>query len=108
MAILTAVLAWITNRGGAYLLIVSALLATAVLIAFPLYFQRANASFATHSIAVDQVAAELRAWALWHWGRAVIATASFILAVIALPYGRYERKVTRVEPSIRAERASRI
>ena len=90
IAILAAQLAWISGRGGAYLVIVSALLAVAVLASFPLYFQRANASFAAGTIAVDQVAQELRHWALWHWARTAIATASFILAVLALRYGRLD------------------
>ena len=90
IAILAALLAWISGRGGAYLVIVSALLAVAVLASFPLYFQRANASFAAGTIAVDQVAQELRHWALWHWARTAIATASFILAVLALRYGRLD------------------
>ncbi|MBI5503678.1 MAG: DUF1772 domain-containing protein [Deltaproteobacteria bacterium] len=84
VVIIAALLAWSSGAGGAYLSIAAALLALAVLASFPLYFQRANASFEAGTIAIERVAPELRRWALWHWARTLIATASFILATLAL------------------------
>ncbi|MEM7409672.1 MAG: hypothetical protein AAF430_05535 [Myxococcota bacterium] len=54
-----------------------------VVASFPLYFQRANASFASGEIAPEDVAAELRRWSLWHWGRTAIAVLAFIAAIVA-------------------------
>jgi hypothetical protein len=84
IAVLVALLKWTSAGSDAHLSIAAAVLAVAVLGSFPLYFQRANASFAAGTIAVDRVAPELRRWALWHLARTAIAMASFILAVLAL------------------------
>lgn len=81
---LAAAVGWLGGSAGAPLLAVSAALALLVLAAFPAYFQRANASFADQSIAVDQVPDELRRWSRWHWGRACVATLAFLLAILAL------------------------
>jgi hypothetical protein len=51
---------------------------------FPIYFQKANTSFAAGTIAEGDVAEELRRWAAWHWGRTFIAITAFVLAVIAM------------------------
>ncbi|SRR5229473_3573398 len=61
-------LSWLHRGAGRHLLIVSALLSAAMLAVFPLYFQRANASFAAGTIAAGDVAGELRRWSAWHWG----------------------------------------
>lgn len=55
-----------------------------VLIAFPLYFQKANASFATGSISLERLPDELRRWARWHWARTTLAGIAFAAAAIAL------------------------
>jgi len=65
-------------------LLAAALLALAVLIAFPLYFQKANASFASGAIEHARVADELRRWSRWHWARTALAVGAFVCAVIAL------------------------
>jgi hypothetical protein len=73
------------------LLALSAVLAVLVLAVFPLYFQRANASFADATIPVTEVAAELRRYATWHWARVALAVAAFTVAVVAAgasPSGR--------------------
>jgi len=80
-AVLTIVAATLSRSS---LLIVSALLAVAVLAVFPLYFQRANTSFAKGTIAATRVAEELRRWAAWHWSRTVMAVAAFLAAVVAV------------------------
>src|SRR5437763_250151 len=50
------------RRPACRLLVVAAVCAVAVLVAFPLYFRNANAAFATGSIAVDRVPQELARW----------------------------------------------
>jgi hypothetical protein len=65
-------------------LVVSAALALAVLIPFPLYFQHVNAVFAAGSIGVDQVGEELARWARWHWARTGLAMSAFSAAALGL------------------------
>src|SRR5229473_2010591 len=50
-------MSWLHRGTGRHLLVVSALLSAAVLAVFPLYFQRANASFAAGTITAGDVAA---------------------------------------------------
>ena len=76
-------LAWVRQADGRLLLTASAMLTLAVLAVFPLYFQRANTSFATGTIAAGQVPAELRRWGAWHWVRTVLAAAAFACATVA-------------------------
>jgi hypothetical protein len=82
-AIAAAVTAWLSGRAGTSLLIAASVLSILVLAAFPLYFQRANASFAAGTIEPDRVSAELRRWAFWHWVRVLVASAAFLAAVAA-------------------------
>jgi hypothetical protein len=87
LAIAAAALGWLHRGAGRHLLLVSALLSVAVLAVFPLYFQRANASFAAGTIAASDVAGELRRWSAWHWGRTAIAIAAFLAAAVAMMSG---------------------
>ena len=84
LAIAAAAVHWLSGSAGRHLLVLSALLAVAVLAVFPLYFQRVNASFAAATIPVDRVASELRRWSSWHCARTLIATAGFVAALVAL------------------------
>jgi hypothetical protein len=83
LAVLAALVSWFGGQPGSGLLAVSAVLSVLVLAAFPLYFQRANASFAEGTIATAQVDAELRRWSSWHWVRVALAVAAFTAAVEA-------------------------
>jgi hypothetical protein len=87
LTIAAATMNWGSQGVGSRLLVVSALLAVAVLGVFPLYFQRVNAGFAAGAIAADRVTEELRRWSSWHWLRTIMATAAFISAVAALMSG---------------------
>jgi hypothetical protein len=84
LAATAAVLYRVQRREGHARLATAALLAVAVLIAYPLYFQTVNASFAERTIALDQVAAELGRWAAWHWLRTAIGGAAFVAALLAV------------------------
>ncbi len=70
--------------GGARFFVVAAVLAIAVLLTFPLYFRDVNASFATGTIPVGDVATELGRWASWHWVRTAIGTAAFAASVVGV------------------------
>ena len=64
--------------------VTSAVLMIAVVVSFPLYFKRANESFAAASIAPTAVAAELARWATWHWLRTTASFVALAFAVAAL------------------------
>ncbi len=83
LAVVAAGLYRFERRRSSGLLALSAVLALAVLAAFPLYFRDANASFATGTISPDHVEAELARWASWHWGRTAIGIGAFAAAVLA-------------------------
>ena len=78
-----AAVAW-RRRPGGRLMIAAALLAVAVLVPFPLYFQAVNASFEAGTIAHDAVGAELARWAAWHWMRTASGVAAFVAGALAL------------------------
>jgi len=79
-----AILFAITHRPGTVLLCGAAVLAIGVLVAFPLYFRAANASFVSASIQLADVPAELSRWAFWQWIRSTLGILAFVLAVLAL------------------------
>jgi len=68
---------------GRWLALLAALLSLAVVSTFFLYFQKANASFATGSLGLDRVAAELTRWATWHWWRTGLSLAALALAMLS-------------------------
>lgn len=76
-------LGFTSGSAGAGPMGVAALLAIAVLATFPLYFQRANASFADGSLAADDVGPELARWARWHAVRTVLALVAFGASAVA-------------------------
>jgi hypothetical protein len=69
---------------GSGLFIASAILAVAVLLVYPLYFQEVNAGFAAGTTPVDEMPAELARWAAWHWARTTIGIAAFAAAVLGV------------------------
>lgn len=83
LALAAAITAWVSTGSPVPLLNASCLMSILVLVAFPVYFKRANSNFAAGTIEPDRVADELRRWARWHWARVVIATAAFLAAVLA-------------------------
>ena len=84
LVVVATVSAWLAGLEGQGLFLASTVLTLAVLASFPLYFQKANASFAEASIPTGAVGAELGRWARWHWGRTALAIAAFGLAALAL------------------------
>ena len=62
----------------------SAVLAVAVLAAFPLYFGEVNASFAAGTIPHEALADELTRWAAWQWARTLLQIAAFAAALLGL------------------------
>jgi hypothetical protein len=74
---------WLHPVMAAGPLLGAAVLAFGVLVAFPLYFQKANISFAAGTIELARVPDELRRWSRWHWARTALALGAFICAVVA-------------------------
>jgi hypothetical protein len=84
LTVASAILFGVAHRPGSVMFAIAALLAIAVLVTFPLYFRAANASFATASIPIAQVPAELGRLALWQWTRTAIGLFAFVFAVLAV------------------------
>lgn len=63
--------------------LLAAVLTVTLVAMFPLLFQRVNASFATGTIAVEDVPAALGRWAAWHWVRTAISVAALAMALLA-------------------------
>ena len=61
----------------------AALLCMAALGTYFMYFQKANASFADHSLAESALPAELARWSAWHWARTAASLLAFVLSVLA-------------------------
>ncbi|NNE57339.1 MAG: DUF1772 domain-containing protein [Hellea sp.] len=61
---------------------VAGLCLTALAIFFR-YFKKANASFADHSLADEDLPAELKRWSAWHWTRTVIMMAALLVSISA-------------------------
>lgn len=81
--VVTAALMFAIRRApGSGWFILAAVLAIAVLLAFPLYFKDVNASFLSGTIPVEEVEAELERWAMWHWSRTLLAAAAFVSALL--------------------------
>ena len=76
LSILTAIVV-----GGRHIYVAG--LCVSALIIFFLYFKKANASFADHSLANENLKEELSKWASWHWLRTVIIIIALIVSISA-------------------------
>jgi hypothetical protein len=84
LALAAALVALWTGDPGRWLALLAALLAIVAVSTFFLYFQRANASFAAATLAADDVPAELRRWAAWHWLRSGLSLAALTAALLSM------------------------
>ena len=64
--------------------VIALVLSLAVLAMFPLYFQRANESFESATVAAAELPAVLAQYSTWHWVRTLIGTAAFAAAALGL------------------------
>jgi hypothetical protein len=87
LAVGSAITSVATDRPQSVASVVSAVLALIILSTYPLYFQRANASFAAASIPHEDLSAELARWASWHWFRTVVGLVALASALLALHGG---------------------
>lgn len=67
-----------------WITLLAAIISLVVISTFFLYFQKANVSFATASLRVDDVAAELTRWAKWHWWRTILSLVALVLSMLSL------------------------
>ena len=87
LAVGAAAAAVVTDRSRSTASVAAAALSLVMLSTYFLYFQRANASFATASITPEALPAELGRWAAWHWFRTVVGFAALGAALLALRGG---------------------
>lgn len=74
---------WEGHPGG-WLAVLAAAVSLAVVATFLLYFQKANASFASASLRAEDVAAQLARWAKWHWWRTGLSFVALASAMMSL------------------------
>lgn len=91
LTMVTAALTQVASLGsfvaevpGRWPTLVAALLSLTVLSTFFIYFKQANESFDAASLGHDDLPAELRRWAAWHWMRTGMSLAALTAALIAL------------------------
>jgi hypothetical protein len=84
LAIAAALLALWQGHPGRWLTLLAAVLTIAAVAMFFVYFRQANLSFATGSVGVENVTAELARWATWHWSRTVMSLVAFAAALLGL------------------------
>ena len=84
LAVSAAIAAVATDRPQRALSVAAAVLTLVMLSTYGLYFRRANASFASASIAPEGLPAELARWAAWHWFRTIIGLVALGAALLAL------------------------
>jgi Domain of unknown function (DUF1772) len=83
-AIVAAFISLWQSHPSKWLGLVTAIISIVVISTFFLYFQKANASFATASLKADDVARELTRWATWHWWRTILSLVALILSMLSL------------------------
>ena len=71
----------IIDQGQHLAWMLTAILCAITLAIFFLYFRKANASFADHSLTEDALEGELRRWAFWNWTRTTLMLAAFGLSI---------------------------
>ncbi len=84
LAIAAAVAALWAGVPGRWTALVAAALMAAAAVSFPVYFERANASFAGRTLSVADLPAELRRWANWHGARTIASLGALAAAVLSL------------------------
>jgi len=92
LAVLFAVAAagasWWQGHAARWPALAAAALSVTAAAMFPLYFERANASFAAASIAPGELPASLARWAAWHWLRTALSLIALAAAVCSAWRGR--------------------
>lgn len=77
---------WTRDPGRGFALAAAAL-AIAVVLMFPLYFARANASFAAATVGAGDLPGALARWARWHWVRTALSVGAVAAAMLAVRHG---------------------
>ncbi|PHR61684.1 MAG: hypothetical protein COA43_02855 [Robiginitomaculum sp.] len=80
-AVVLTIAAAVLNRGENLAWNVTAALCISALIIFFIYFNKANKSFADHSLKDDELAEELTRWANWHWFRTVLIIIALTISI---------------------------
>jgi len=82
--IFTAFYSFYSNSAGQMASIIAGIMALLFFITYPIYFKKANQSFADASLTEDQLPIELIRWGNWHWGRVCLELVAFVGAIVAL------------------------
>ena len=79
-----AIFSIVTKAEGQVASIVTAALCLMFFFMYPLYFKKANKSFAEASLSEAELPLELIKWGKWHWARVYMELAAFTGSIVAL------------------------
>ena len=82
--ITAAVYATYSNASGQLASLVAGVMAFSFFITFPIYFKKANQSFADASLSEEELPKELTRWGNWHWARVCMELVAFVSSIVAL------------------------
>jgi len=82
--VVAAIYSVVTNAEGQVASIVTAALCLMFFFTYPLYFKKANKSFADASLSEAELPKELIKWGKWHWARVYMELAAFAGSIVAL------------------------
>jgi hypothetical protein len=86
--LVSAVVAVRAGHPGRVYAVVTAALLCGLLALFFVYFEQANARFATGGVSIEAVPAELARWAWWHQLRTAVSALALVTAGVAVRRGR--------------------
>jgi Domain of unknown function (DUF1772) len=84
VAVAAAVAALWVGHPGRWPALAAAVLMALAAASFFVYFERANATFASRTVGEGELAAELRRWAAWHWARTVVSLVALAAALASV------------------------
>ncbi len=84
LAVLAALGSFWQGHPGRWWALLAAALVLVAVASFFLYFEQANTSFATATIAADAVPAELARWSTWHNARTALSVLALGAALLAV------------------------
>lgn len=83
LSLASGITSWLTT-GGPVRAAAPFALCLIVAATHELYFKAANTKFAAACLDAEDLALELRRWAMWHWARTTIGFGAFCMAVVGL------------------------
>jgi hypothetical protein len=85
-SLLVGVSGFLLSDKGRWLLAGAFLLCLCAAVSHDVYFKWSNSQFVSALLTSDDLAVELRRWAIWHWGRTLLVGLAFGATLFSLMY----------------------